>query len=137
VLSAVLARADHGQGLDLERRRVIEAARRLGPEGLVVGAAGNVSLRCGAGILITPTRLAYESMASADLVLVSTAGERLAGALPPSRELPLHLAIYRARPDVGALVHTHSPCATAWSFLGKPLAADRGQRLPQHRHGAD
>jgi L-fuculose-phosphate aldolase len=42
----------------------------------------------------------------------------------PSRELPLHLAVYRARPDVGAVVHTHSVAATAWSFLDEPLGPE-------------
>jgi L-fuculose-phosphate aldolase len=115
------AAAEAGSSVDLDRRRVIDAARSLGAEGLTVGTVGNVSLRRGAEVLITPSRLSYGRMRPADLVLVSTVGQRLAGIRPASRELPLHLAIYRARPDIGAVVHTHSPHATAWSFLGETL----------------
>jgi L-fuculose-phosphate aldolase len=110
--------------LDLDRRRVLEAARSLADEGLVVGTTGNVSLRRADQVLVTPTRLSYARMSPADVVLVSVDGTQLAGDRAPSRELPLHLAVYMARPDVGALVHTHSPHATAWSFLGEPLAPE-------------
>ncbi len=57
-----------------------------------------------------------------DLVRVDAdTGRPLSAAARPSRELPLHLAVYRARPDVAAVIHTHSPHATAWSFLDVPL----------------
>jgi L-fuculose-phosphate aldolase len=110
--------------LDLDRLRVLEAARSLVDEGLVVGTTGNVSLRRADQVLVTPTCLSYARMSPADVVLVSVDGTQRAGDRAPSRELPLHLAVYLARPDVGALVHTHSPHATAWSFLGEPLAPE-------------
>lgn len=81
---------------------------------------GNVSLRLGDQVLIIPTRMPYERMRPADLSVVDVAARHLAGP-SPSSELPLHLALDRNRPEVRAVVHTHSPYATAWSFLGEPL----------------
>jgi L-fuculose-phosphate aldolase len=102
----------------------VAVARALEAEGLVVGTVGNVSARDGATLLITPTRAPYDRMRRRDLARVDVAsGEPARGAVP-SRELPLHLAVYRARPDVGAVVHTHSIAATAWSFLDEPLGPE-------------
>jgi L-fuculose-phosphate aldolase len=100
------------------RREIVEAVRMLHERALVTGTVGNVSARIADTILITPTRAAYRTMRPADVASVDMARGSASGA---STELPLHLAIYRARPDVGAVVHTHSPYATAWSFLDAPL----------------
>ncbi|MCK9250391.1 MAG: class II aldolase/adducin family protein [Solirubrobacteraceae bacterium] len=100
--------------------RVIRAARALVDEGLVVGTVGNVSARVGDRLVITPTRRDYATLRPRDLAIVDlTSGRTLRGT--PSRELPLHRAVYAHRPDVQAVVHTHSVAATAWSFLGAPL----------------
>jgi L-fuculose-phosphate aldolase len=105
-------------------RRVIAVARTLESDGLVVGTVGNVSARDGAALLITPTRAPYARMRRRELARVDVAsGEPGRGAVP-SRELPVHLAVYRARPDVRAVVHTHSVAATAWSFLDEPLGPE-------------
>jgi len=101
---------------------IIDAMRRLRERGFVVGTVGNASVRTRAGLLITPSRRDYAAMRESDLIEVDGRGRVLAGAHRPSRELWLHLAVYAARPDVDAIVHTHSPHATAWSFLGEPLA---------------
>jgi L-fuculose-phosphate aldolase len=101
--------------------QVVAAARELNAAGLVVGTVGNVSARVGHRVRITPTRRRYAELAAADLVAVEIDGRVVAGSGAPSRELPLHLAIYRARPEVSAIVHTHSPYATAWSFLDAEL----------------
>ncbi|MCW3038950.1 MAG: class aldolase/adducin family protein [Solirubrobacterales bacterium] len=102
-------------------RDAVRVARGLEAEGLVVGTVGNVSVRTGAALRITPSRTAYADMRSRDLVEVDLASGATAGRGTPSRELPLHLAVLRARPDVGAVLHTHSVAATAWSFLDEPL----------------
>lgn len=99
----------------------VDVARRLEPEGLVVGTVGNVSVRTGPTLHVTPTRTAYADMRERDLVMVDVAAGVTLGNGTPSRELPLHLAVYRARPDVGCVLHTHSVAATAWSFLDEPL----------------
>lgn len=103
-------------------RAIIAAGRSLVRDGLVIGTVGNVSARHEHELRITPTRTPYETMRRRDLVRVDTAsGRPLSADARPSRELPLHLAVYRARPDVDAVIHTHSPYATAWSFLAQPL----------------
>jgi L-fuculose-phosphate aldolase len=89
--------------------------------GLVSGTSGNVSAREGDLVLITPTALPYESTTVDDLVTLSLDGAVVAGGREPSSERRVHLAVYAARPDARALVHTHSKHATAWSHLGEPL----------------
>jgi L-fuculose-phosphate aldolase len=102
-------------------RHVLQAGRALAAEGLVVGSTGNASARLDDGLIITPTRVRYPRMTRRDLVHLTLDGRRVRGRRAPSTEIPLHLAIYLGRPDVGAIVHTHSPHATAWSFLDAPL----------------
>jgi L-fuculose-phosphate aldolase len=102
---------------------VVEVARRLNAHGLVIGTTGSVSCRVRGGMLITPTRRDYATMHPHDLVFVAEDGRYgdRSGA-NPSTEAPLHTAIYAGRPDAGAVVHCHSPHATAWSYLDEPLA---------------
>lgn len=102
-------------------REIVAAARGLHERGLVVGSVGNVSVRVAGGARITPSRLDYDQMAPRDLVTVAPGGRVLAGGRTPSRESALHLAVYAAHSQATAIVHTHSPHAAAWSFLGEPL----------------
>ena len=96
------------------RQAVVEAGRQMFERGLVAGTWGNISIRSDSGdqIAVTPSGRPYTELQPADIVLVSPDGHLLAGQRPSS-ELPLHLAIYAARPDVFAVVHTHSIYATA------------------------
>lgn len=109
------------------RTAVVEAAREMLRRGLVTGTCGNVSARDGQAVIITPAALAYEEMTEDDLVELDPDGEPSRLPDPPERsrepssERRVHTAIYSARPDVGAIVHTHSVHATAWSFTGEPL----------------
>jgi L-fuculose-phosphate aldolase len=103
------------------RTAVVETAREMLRLGLVSGTAGNVSARHGESILITPAAAPYVRMAEDDLVVVGPDGQTGDGEGRPSSEWRVHAAIYAARPDVGAVVHTHSVHATAWSFTGEPL----------------
>jgi L-fuculose-phosphate aldolase len=80
--------------------------------GLVQGTEGNASARAGELIAVSPSSLAYDTLRAEDVSLVTVEGELVEGPRP-SVELPMHLAVYTARPDVGAVVHTHSPQATA------------------------
>lgn len=102
-------------------RELLAVARSLPRLGLVVGTAGNASVRIGERVRITPTRTPYERLRRRDLVTLDLDGNRLGGGEVPSREAPLHVAVHRDRHG-DAVVHTHSPHATAWSFLGEPLA---------------
>ena len=87
------------------------------------GTAGNVSARSGGLVAITPTGADYRRLDQASVPVVDLHGRPVAGGLAPSSELPLHLAVYRARPDVGAVVHTHSTFATTFAVLGEELPA--------------
>lgn len=105
-----------------ERTEVLQTAQAMLQAGLVTGAAGNVSMRVGQRqgkilLAITPTQRPYHTLHPEDIVVIDEEGEPVAGDLPPSSESPLHIAIYRARPDVHGVIHTHSlyasVCATA------------------------
>ena len=79
---------------------------------LVRGTEGNASARASQLVAVSPSGLAYETLRAEDVSLV-TADGLLAEGPTPSVELPMHVAVLAARPDVGAVVHTHSPRATA------------------------
>ena len=106
------------------RAAIAEAGRELERAGLVQGTSGNLSVRDPASgtIAITPSAVPYRCIQPADVLLVGAAGIE-EGAHRPSSELDMHLAVYRARPDVGAVVHTHSPWATTWATLGREIPA--------------
>jgi GTP cyclohydrolase II len=111
------------------RRRIVAAAREMSARGLVFSTVGNVSARWGKGMVITPTRRHPRELEPADLVHLHLNGRRLqAGAAAPSLEWRLHAAVYHARPDVGAVIHTHSPHATARSFDPAPLVIETEER---------
>lgn len=108
------------------RADVIAHALRLQAEGLVHATAGNVSVRIGDEpdlIAMTPTGVAYERLVPADICIVTTAGEQVDGARAPTSELPLHTLLYARRPELGAIIHTHSPAAMALAVLGWRLPA--------------
>lgn len=104
------------------RAALVEAARRLSALGLNPGRSGNVSARLDDGFLVTPSALAYEDLESADIVRVAADGSAH-GAHRPSSEWRLHRAIYRTRPEAGAVVHTHSPFATTLACLRRGIPA--------------
>ncbi|EPH43108.1 class II aldolase/adducin family protein [Streptomyces aurantiacus] len=95
---------------------LVATARRTVTDGLVVGTSGNVSVRVGDTVLVTPSGVAYDKLTPADVLGVDLDGNRLIGGLAPTSELPMHLAIYRAT-GAGAVVHTHAVHATAVSTL--------------------
>ncbi|BDG73797.1 class II aldolase/adducin family protein [Roseomonas fluvialis] len=93
---------------------LLAAARRLDAAGFMPSKSGNLSMRDGDGFLITPAALPYADTAEADLVRMTADGSAT-GRRRPSSEWQLHAAVYAARPDANAVVHTHSPRATALS----------------------
>lgn len=103
------------------RREVLAAACGLEAHGLNNGTTGNVSARLGETFIITGSRQPYSEMRPRDLVAVGIGGLRERGRRRPSRESPLHAAIYGARPDVNAIVHHHGPFSSAWSISGREL----------------
>jgi len=108
------------------RVALIDTARATILRGLNVNRSGNVSARCQRGgtegLLITPTALAYDALAPDDLVFVDLGDGRCSGTRAPSSEWRFHFDILRARREFGAIVHTHSPAATALAChqLGLP-----------------
>ncbi|MEE4174483.1 MAG: class II aldolase/adducin family protein [Xanthomonadales bacterium] len=100
---------------------LLDAARSLGRTGNV-GTSGNLSVRQGEGMLITPSGVPYEDLSLEDLVFVAADGSSR-GTLKPSSEWRFHRAIYAARREAGAVVHCHAPHATALACLERAIPA--------------
>lgn len=105
------------------RADVIATAQRMSALGLSPGRSGNVSQRFEAGLLITPSGVAYEDLRPKDIVFVDAAGTCPGKQLKPSSETPFHRAIYAARPDVQAIVHCHAMSATVLACAHRPIPA--------------
>lgn len=109
--------------VDAARAALVAACRHLAARGLSPGGSGNVSVRVGSLLLITPTGSSLSRVAPRDLAVARidpadrAAGTPAAGEPVPSKELPLHRAVYAARRDATAVVHLHSPAAVAASCL--------------------
>jgi L-fuculose-phosphate aldolase len=99
------------------REAIVTTGRELARAGLVVGTAGNVSVRAGDLVAVTPSGVRYAALTPELVGVHRLDGTAVEAPLAPTSELPLHLAVYAARPEVGAVVHTHSPAATALSAL--------------------
>ena len=104
---------------------VAEVARAMYREGLVVGAAGNVSARAEGdnAMHITPTRVPYPDLTPEDIVTVTFEGDPIEGEGLPSSESLMHGAVYEARPDVQAVVHAHPVHASAMAVRQEPIPA--------------
>ena len=98
--------------------RIVKASRKLHEHGLVKGTSGNISARIPGTdtFLIKPSGVRMEILKPEELVLVDLQGNKIRGETNVSVETPIHAAIYRARKDVQAVVHTHAPTATAFGI---------------------
>jgi L-fuculose-phosphate aldolase len=103
--------------LDDEREQVCHWARRTAADGLVVGRSGNLSVRSGDLLAVTPTGVDYDRLRPEDVPVVGLDGTPVEGDLLPTSELPMHLAAYNADRTRAAVVHTHAVHATAVSLL--------------------
>ncbi|MGE5476216.1 MAG: class II aldolase/adducin family protein [Bacteroidales bacterium] len=101
---------------------IVDAVRQLAATGLNQGASGNVSVRHGDGFVVTPSGVGADALRPDQLVRMDMDGQ-WSGAWKPSSEWRFHRDIYAARPDAGAVVHCHSPAATALAVLGKAIPA--------------
>ena len=109
---------------DAIRTEIVRVAKLLRLRGLAVGTSGNVGARLDDGrIAITPSTMDYDEMTPEDIVIVEADGSPSEGRHRPSSELALHVAVFAARPDVQAIVHTHSPFAAAYSAARRPVPA--------------
>lgn len=108
-----------------ERQEVLAAVRRIVEAGLVAGSSGNVSRRIarpdGDLFAVTASRVPYHRFGLDDVLVVDGEVEPVVGDGVPSSESLAHLAVYRARPDVGAVIHTHSVHASAFAVAGQPI----------------
>lgn len=106
-----------------ERRQVLQTAREILAARMVTGTWGNVSIRVPGEdlLIITPSGMEYEKLKPEDMVLVDFAGQVREGTYRPSVETPMHLAIYQNRTDIKAVVHVHSPYATAFAVAGQAI----------------
>jgi L-fuculose-phosphate aldolase len=104
------------------RISLLHTSRRMVELGLNRGTAGNASVRCGSDILITPSALPVAEMSEKDMVLLDADGKVQQGR-KPSSEWRFHCDIFKARPEVGAVLHMHSTFATTIACLGKDVPA--------------
>ncbi|MET8453862.1 class II aldolase/adducin family protein [Streptomyces sp. NPDC005209] len=107
---------DSSSALGRERAAVADACRRLGAAGLLIGTAGNVSVRVGDRVAVTATGAVLAQLTAGQVTVVDLDGNVVGGRLRPTSELDLHLGVYR-RYGTGAVVHTHAPMATALSCV--------------------
>jgi L-fuculose-phosphate aldolase len=105
------------------RHAVAATVRWLMAHGLYAGTSGNVSARTATGLVITPSGVPCDDVDAASIVALTAAGDARPGAQSPSTEWRIHRDIYMSRPEVGAVVHTHSTFATALSCLRRPIPA--------------
>lgn len=115
-----------GETYESERREVLRAVERIAAAGLVSGSSGNVSARITGSdpplLAVTASSVPYDRFALDDVLVVDFDVEPVVGDGVPSSESLTHLAIYAARPDVGAVIHTHSVYASAFAAAGRPIA---------------
>ena len=111
------------EGVSLaDREGLVSYARRMASDDLAPGMSGNLSVRRGGLMAITPSGVPYERMTPADICLVRTSDEALLSGPRPSTETPMHLALYQAS-HAAAIVHTHSPFVIALSTVLDELPA--------------
>ncbi len=105
------------------KKEVYEANMELPKKGLITYTWGNVS-----GIdreknlfVIKPSGVPYEDMKPEDMVVIDMEGNTVEGSMRPSSDMPTHLELYKAYPELGGVVHTHSPWATSWAQSGRSI----------------
>ena len=109
----------------IARKEIIDAGNQMINSALVIGTWGNISVRIADEdlIAITPSGVDYDKLISENIPIIDFEGNLIDGNMKPSIELPMHLEIYKKRPDIGAIVHTHSTYCTAMAIARKPIPA--------------
>jgi L-fuculose-phosphate aldolase len=104
------------------RQDIVHFSKRLYRLGFMPGTSGNLSIRLDQErLLVTPTGFSKFLLTPADMVIVDLQGRQLEGSRKVTSELSMHLAVYRHRDDVGAVIHSHPPIATAFACAGRGL----------------
>jgi L-fuculose-phosphate aldolase len=124
--------------LEIERLDIVRHAAKLLQAGLTTSTSGNLSVvhREKGLVAISPSGVAHDALRPEDIVIVDGRGQIVSGALKPSSEISLHRALYGARSDIGAIIHTHSVYASTFACLDQEIpavhyvAAYAGDRVP-------
>lgn len=109
--------------LEALKKQVYEANMELPRRGLITYTWGNVSGidRETGYVIIKPSGVDYELLKADDMVIVDLEGNKIEGEYKPSSDTPTHLELYKAFPEIGGVVHTHSPWATSWAQAGRSI----------------
>lgn len=123
--------------LELLRQQVLEANLLLPKFGLVKFTWGNVSGidRASGLVVIKPSGVKYEALTAEEMVIIDLNGKIVEGKLNPSSDMPTHVELYKAFPNIGGVVHTHSPWATSFAQAGLSIEAT-GTTHADHFYGA-
>jgi L-ribulose-5-phosphate 4-epimerase len=100
---------------------IIQTCLELEKIGYFVGTWGNVSVRVDEGCIVTPSKIAYNAITNDDFVILAPDGSIVSGHRIPTSEADIHRLLYTQKKDVGAIIHNHSPYATAVSCLNMPI----------------
>jgi L-fuculose-phosphate aldolase len=103
------------------RAKIVQVMQTMDARGLNRGTSGNVSARCGDGLLVTPSGVVPDELTAEGIVLLDAEGEAAPDALRPSSEWRMHAGLYARRRDIGAVVHCHARHATILACAGKPI----------------
>jgi len=109
--------------LELLKEEVFRANLEIVKHGLVIFTWGNVSAinRSTGFIVIKPSGVSYDDMKAEDMTVIDLNGHIIEGSYKPSSDTPTHIVLYKAFPEIGGIVHTHSTFATAWAQAGKDI----------------
>ena len=106
------------------RQSIIDACREMSAQGINQGTSGNISVRHGDGLLITPSGVPYDAMVPDDIVAMAWDGSwKAAPGRVPSTEWRFHLDILKSKPEIGAVVHAHPIFCTIIAIMGRPIPA--------------
>jgi L-fuculose-phosphate aldolase len=113
------------------KKELLDVCMQMLKNDLVIGSAGNVSVRVNDHVVITPSSILYHDMRSDDMVVLDMDGAVLEGSRNPSIEYKMHLELYNTREDAKAVVHTHSLYASAMAVLNEPLPPIIDETVPK------
>jgi L-fuculose-phosphate aldolase len=114
-----------------EKQELLNICMEMVDRDLVVGSAGNTSMRVDEHIIITPSSVRYSEMNPEDFMVMDMNADVIEGDRNPSTELPMHLAVYKNRNDALAIVHSHSIYASAMALLNKSLPPILDELVPK------
>jgi L-ribulose-5-phosphate 4-epimerase len=105
-----------------QRKEFLRVCRRAIEMGMQVSTGGNLSMRFPKDLfLVKPSGISLYDLGEQDLLITDALGETVEGSGKPTKEIGTHLSVYRARTDVGGIVHYHPPYATAYAVRGRPI----------------